>query len=93
MRRFISILFLSLMMLQAIPVLHFFSSQSEVFYVYIDEEKPDEKSKEKKEVKESLSLHLEVPVLLRIETLFNLTTERSYRSPLLEFLTPPPDAC
>lgn len=30
------------MFLQAIPVLHFFSSQKEIFYSYIDEDKTPE---------------------------------------------------
>jgi hypothetical protein len=81
------------MLLQAIPVLHFFSSQAEVFYVYIDEEKPDEKSKEKKEGKEVLSLSIDFTVSLSNKRIFNPSPESVYGSPLLEFLTPPPDAC
>ncbi len=81
------------MLLQAIPVLHFFSSRAEVFYAYIDEEKPDEKSKVKKEVKEILTLTIDLTILPSNKQIFNPRTESIYSSPLLEFLTPPPDAC
>ncbi len=37
------------MLLQAIPVLHFFMEKPEVFYSTIDEEKAPEKGKELKE--------------------------------------------
>jgi len=93
MRRIISILFLSLMLLQAIPVLHFFSSQKEIFYTYIDEEKPEEKSKEKKECKEFLSLTLFSPAEQTVKTLFSPAIESHYISPKLEFVAPPPDFC
>lgn len=93
MRRLVSILFLSLMMLQAIPVLHFFSSQKEVFYVYIDEEKPEVKEKETKEGKELLSHFDALPPAKEVRTQFASYSVRNYSAPLLEFLTPPPDAC
>jgi hypothetical protein len=94
MRRIVSILFLSLMLLQAIPVLHFFSSQKEVFYTYIDEEKPDEKSgKEKKAGKEYLSFEVETPVDQLIQTAYSSAVDNNYSSPTLAFLTRPPDAC
>lgn len=93
MRRIISILFLSLMLLQAIPVLHFFSSQKEVFYVYIDEEKLEENSKDSKESKELVSLIISSPAEQTIKTYFSHGTDTYYPSPLLEFLTPPPDHC
>ena len=86
-------LFLSLMLLQAIPVLHFFSSQKEVFYVNIDEEKPEEGSKEKKESKEYLSLALGFLAPEINKTQFPSVTDKHYTFPLLEFLTPPPDCC
>jgi hypothetical protein len=92
MRRIISILFLSLMLLQAIPVLHFFSSQKEVFYVYIDEEKLEEK-KDSKESKELVTLLISSPTEQTIKTFFPSGTDTYYSSPLLEFLTPPPDYC
>lgn len=91
MSRIISTLFLLLMLLQAIPVLHFFSSQKEIFYTYIDEEKPDEKSKEKKEGKEFLSLTSFFPIEQIVTTLFSPATESHYISPKLEFITPPPN--
>ena len=60
MRRLVSILFLSLMLLQAIPVLHFFAEKKEVFYSYVDEEEPEHKSKvEKKVSKEYLDVGIE----------------------------------
>ncbi|HYH13629.1 MAG TPA: hypothetical protein VD794_00320 [Flavisolibacter sp.] len=92
MRRIISILFLSLMLLQAIPVLHFFSSQKEVFYVYIDEEKLEEK-KDSKVSKELFTLIVCSPAEQLIKTYFSPGTDTYYSSPLLEFLTPPPDHC
>ena len=82
------------MLLQAIPVLHFFSSQKEIFYALIDEEKPEEKAKEKKECRECHSLFSLAPVEKKITNTFSLFAIHQYTSPLLEFLTPPPDdAC
>ena len=95
MRRVISILFLSLMLLQAIPVLHFFSSQKAVFYTYVDEEKPEQKIKSTG--KEDLNKEaLATSYLLTEEEnapVFFPFIERQPSAPLLEFLTPPPDAC
>ena len=79
------------MLLQAIPVLHFFSSQKEIFYTYIDEEKPDQKSKEKKVCKEFISLAFFVLFEQTLHTQFSSTTVSYYAPPLLEFQTPPPD--
>ena len=93
MRKIISILFLSLMLLQAIPVLHFFAAQKEIFYVYIDEEKPNEKFKAKKEGKEFLSTTLISPAEQTVKTLFSPVIECDYISPKLEYVTPPPDFC
>src|SRR5215203_2037609 len=82
MRRIVSILFLSLMLLQAIPVLHFFSSQKEVFYTYIDEEKPDEKSaKEKKDGKEYLSPDVQLPGAPILKHAYSLVADKNYLSP------------
>lgn len=81
------------MLLQAIPVLHFFSSQKEIFYVMIDEEKPDEKVNEKKEYRECNSITSLAPFEEKIRNSFSLLTIQPYISPLLELLTPPPDAC
>lgn len=92
MRRIVSILFMSLMLLQAIPVLHFFSSQKEIFYVYIDEEKPDNNSKEKKDGKEFLSLTTPAPLEEISQTGFPFLQEDLYKSPLPEAITPPPNA-
>ena len=90
MRRIISILFLSLMLLQAIPVLHFFASQKEIFYVYIDEEKP-EGAKEKKDGKEYLSLDLGTVFIEPAKKVYPLVITTRYSPPALGFLTPPPD--
>ena len=94
MRGFLSILFLSLMLLQAIPVLHFFSSHKAVFYSYVDEEKPEQKSKiEKKDQAEFLSV---TENLFREEenpASFVRFSAAKPTSPLLEYTTPPPDAC
>ena len=92
MRRIVSFLFLLLMLLQAIPVLHFFSTQPEVFYVYIDEEKPEENSKEKKHGKESLFVAFEMAVDDSFKTGFNTAAEKHYSAPIVELLTPPPNA-
>jgi hypothetical protein len=91
MRRIISILFLSLMLLQFIPVLHFFSSHKEIFFACIDEEKLDDSSKEKKESKECLSIILSSQTKRTIRSHFFLCTDSYYLTPLLEFQTPPPD--
>ena len=94
MRRIVSILFLSLMLLQAIPVLHFFSSQKEVFYTYIDEEKPDEKpAKEKKDGKEYISILVEAFTDQPSNTTYFSVAEDRYSSPTLSLTTPPPDIC
>ena len=91
MRRIISVLFILLMLVQAIPVMHFFSSQKGVFYVYIDEEKPDGKSKEKKDGKECLSAFY-LPVSEQVITpMFRTGIDMQYAWPFLESLTPPPD--
>ena len=90
MRRIISLLFISLMLLQAIPVLHLFSSQKEIFYVYIDEEKP-EGAKEKKEGKEYLSVNVIRVFIHPSKTLYALAAAISYSPPALGFPTPPPE--
>ena len=93
MRRLISILFLSLLLLQAIPVLHFFSSQKEIFYAYVDEEKPDDKVKEKLIAKEYLGSEIFTPPLLTKQNHFCFHLVKAYSSPHPERLTPPPNAC
>jgi len=82
-----------LMCLQAIPVLQFFSSERS-FYVYVDEDKPEEtKLKEKKE-KECVQLHYVIP-----DSDLSLSSRNSWQltalpSPYLESFTPPPNiAC
>lgn len=81
------------MLLQAIPVLHFFAEQKEIFYSYVDEEEPHKSKVEKKAAKEFLSITL--------LTDGDTDTNRKYRhfkedqplSPSLDFLAPPPNAC
>jgi len=93
MRRIISIIFLSLLLLQAIPMLDFFSSEEEIFYTNIDEEKADESVKEKKEGKEYVLLEIGITANHLISTSFCSAVYNHYTSPSLILLTPPPDAC
>lgn len=79
------------MMLQAIPVLHFFSSNKAIFYAYIDEEKPNDKIK--KEGKEFLSVTVAQMFEAKTEKEFLPFLVNHYPSPLIESLTPPPNAC
>jgi hypothetical protein len=94
MRKIISIILLSLMMLQAIPVLHFFAAKKAIFYAYIDEEKPEKGSaQEKDECKAFLddaNAYAEEQVR---KTSFSIIQVNIYATPHLDFLTPPPDAC
>ena len=92
MRRIISILFLSLLLLQAIPVLHFFSFQKEVYYSYIDEEKPGD-TKEIKDGKEYLQVTHHALLSFEEENTYPPFFVIDTASPLLEYATPPPDAC
>lgn len=81
------------MLLQAIPVLHFFTAKEAVFYTYVDEEKPEQKSKVGKDdfnqefTVSSHSFTEEVSTRF-----FGPFIQNHHLSPLLEFLTPPPDA-
>jgi hypothetical protein len=85
------------MLLQAIPVLHFFTEKPEIFYTSIDEEKPSEKSKETKEDKQEYKALLSFYTTLSIELVaaicFQNYTSQLPSSPHLELLTPPPDFC
>ena len=84
------------MLLQAIPVLHFFSSHKAVFYTYIDEEKPEQKlkfGKEKEEPAKEYNLALHAMQEEENKSFYAGFLEKQPPSPLLEFLTPPPDAC
>ena len=92
MRKVISIFLLSLLLLQAIPVLHFFSAQKEIFYVYIDEEKPGD-AKELKEGKEYLAVADNAGSFCQGEKTYPPFFLNRHSSPLLENLTPPPDPC
>jgi hypothetical protein len=95
MRRIISILFTCLLLLQGIPVLHFFSSQPEVFYAYIDEDKPTEKKevKDGKEVMECLSTHDYSLHQLTVSSSYIHSNEPLHLAPCLEAQSPPPDFC
>ena len=94
MRKIVSILCLCLMLLQAIPVLHFFAEKKAVFYTYVDEEKPEQKSKAGKEELQKYVLTA-AQVFAEEETAPSVCffLQKPLSSPLLEFLTPPPDAC
>lgn len=82
------------MLLQAIPVLHFFMEKKEVFYSYVDEEEPEHKSKvEKKIAKEYLSIADLLDSSGETDCTYRHYTEDQPLSPSLEFLTPPPNAC
>jgi|GEM_PF-2186247 len=95
MKSVLAIFYLALLFVQAIPVGQFFSDSDQVFYTYVDEDKPDTgKLKEKKELKEYLG-GIETPAPTP-------ETARRYRrpvipspaDPVLAFFTPPPDvAC
>lgn len=94
MRKIISILCLSLMLLQAIPVLHFFAAKKAVFYAYVDEEKPEQKSKIGKEDLNQEFTIIAAPFFAEEDIrLFSPFVQKRHCSPFLEFLTPPPDAC
>lgn len=82
------------MLLQAIPVLHFFSSQKAIFYALIDEEKPVEKvGPEKKALKEYFSLAGFLPLpALETKARFLPYRVRLHAAPTLDALTPPPNA-
>jgi hypothetical protein len=82
------------MLLQAIPVLHFFSAKKAVFYTYVDEEKPEQKSKIGKEDIEQEFIVVS-PFFPEDDNarLFSPFVQKRHSSPLLEFLTRPPDAC
>ena len=79
-------------MLQAIPVLHFFSSKKAIFYSYIDEEKPGD-TKEVKESKEYVCITHSLTSFSEEEKTYPPFFLNHHSSPLLEQTTPPPDAC
>jgi hypothetical protein len=82
------------MLLQAIPVLHFFSAKKAVFYSYIDEEKPEQKSKvEKEEYQKNGVMAPHSFTEKESARSFSPFVQKHHVSPLLEFLTPPPDVC
>ena len=89
MKRAFAILFMFSLLLQAIPVLHFFSERN--FYVYVDEDKPEETKLKKKEIKEYVSgtstLSFSVVVLNQVPEISLLALP----APYLESFTPPPN--
>ena len=92
MRKLLSILLLSLMMVQAIPVMQCLSSEKGILYTYVEEEKPND-TKEIKEGKEYLSF-AEFATEFSDQAKFNITAVlHTHSSPLLEYITPPPDGC
>jgi hypothetical protein len=94
MRLIFYILFLSLILVQAMPVLQLFSSQREVFYLQIDEEESNVKSEGKKEIKDFFSYILPHPTTQRNTSHnVNLVVNHNYRSPIVELSSPPPDHC
>ncbi len=97
MKKIISIVFLMTMLLQAIPVLHFFTERPEIFYTSLDEEKPSEKNKETKEDKQEdktfLSFYATSYIKLIASINFQNYTSQLPSSPHLEMLAPPPDFC
>lgn len=85
------------MLLQAVPVLHFFTERPEIFYTAIDEERPTEKSKEIKEDKQDdkafLSFYAAASNELIAATHLQNYTAQLPSSPHLELLARPPDFC
>lgn len=79
------------MPLQAIPVLHLFFSQKEIFHAIPGEEKVEEISEEKKEGKETLFVVLPVENQHARAVYLPGSISNHYDSPLLDFSTPPPD--
>jgi hypothetical protein len=82
------------MLIQAIPVGHFFSEHGEIFYTNIDEDKPGETkvTKEKKEQKENITVHF---ASLEDEGQLSFFVHRDAArlpSPYVESLIHPPDA-
>lgn len=85
------------LLVQAVPVLHFFSEKPEMFYTILDEEKPNEKSKDVKDDKGDdkylSSLHDAYTLCICTSSDFQNHTAQLPFSPHLELLTPPPDVC
>jgi hypothetical protein len=92
MKKFITIVLLLLLFLQAIPVVSFFASPDDNFYSYVDEDKPGElKIKDKKECKEYVSPGLFLWSQEVAIGSFEKPDISSPASPYLQYLTPPPD--
>jgi hypothetical protein len=93
-KKLISILFLFTLLLQAIPVFHFFSERSEIFYTSLDEDKPEETKveKAKKEIKAQLFGSPAPAGLIYTTHYFTQSNEGLLPSPYVESLIRPPDA-
>ena len=82
--------FMFLLLLQAIPVLHFFSERN--FYVYVDEDKPEEtKLKEKKDAKECVANFDAFASANASLKKVSENSSSSLPSPYLDSFTPPPN--
>lgn len=94
MKRFISILFLFTLLLQAIPVFHFFTERSGIFYTSLDEDKPNETKveKEKKEIKVYASIQSATSGSACTINYFVENKDGYLPSPYVESLIHPPDA-
>jgi hypothetical protein len=87
----VAILFLFLLLLQAIPVLHFFSERN--FYTYVDEDKPEEtKLKIKKEIRECVFTAQVFAFTEKLSNPFSHNSCLALPSPYLESFTPPPNS-
>jgi hypothetical protein len=93
-KKLIAILFVFVMLLQAIPVLHFFSSQKEVFYTYVDEDKPEETKvvKNKTEAKALSSLPTIITFVDRQPLKHAALLKQRLPSPYIAAHLQPPDA-
>lgn len=97
MKKVISILFFLAMLLQAIPVLHYFSYTKAGVYFAMDEEKPNEKNKESKEDKQDDKISFssfKIKASRHLASLcFHYYSSQLPSCPHLQMLTPPPDFC
>ena len=90
MKKFITIVLMVLLFLQAIPVMNFFVSGN--VYSYVDEDKPGElKMKDKKECKEFISPGLFLWPQETNKINFEYLDVFFLASPYLKYITPPPD--
>jgi hypothetical protein len=95
-RKIFSIVLLLCLFVQAIPVLQF-AFKNKSLYSYVDEEKPEGKSKENKSAKNDHS-EFDYSFLIKATTEFlkqdfYFTDTELISSPFLAKLTPPPNQC